>query len=229
MCLYQYLKTTFCFTFLLIFNTLTGCGFYPPPTLWESEILTFEAQDEIDPPQENAIVVIGSSSINYWDTIEEDLSPLPIIARGFGGSTMNGAVYYADRIVTVYNPKMVVIYEGDNDIFFRISPETLLETYITFINKIRSTLPDVPIYYISIKPSVSRWYLWQECITVNTMIETHSSQDMFLHYIDVASSMLDPEGNVRRELFKTDGLHMNTQGYDVWTEIIRPVLISDFI
>ncbi len=228
MYLCQFLRTAFCLAALLIFSTLNGCGFYPPPTLWESEILAFEAQDQIDPPPENAIVVIGSSSINYWDTIEDDLYPLPIIARGFGGSTMNGAVYYADRIVTVYNPKMVVIYEGDNDIFFKISPATLLETYITFINKVRSTLPDVPIYFISIKPSVSRWNLWQRCVTANALIETHNSQDPLLHYIDVASSMLDAEGKVRTELFKADGLHMNAQGYEVWTAIIKPILINDF-
>ncbi len=224
----QFLRTAFSFTVLLIFSTLNGCGFYPPPILWESEILAFETQDQIDPPQENAIVVIGSSSINYWDTIEDDLSPLPIIARGFGGSTINGAVYYADRIVTVYNPKIVVIYEGDNDIFFQISPETLLETYIAFIKKVRNTLPDVPIYFISIKPSVSRWYLWQQCVTANTLIETYSSQNTLLNYIDVASSMLDAEGFVHEELFKIDGLHMNAQGYEVWTEIIRPILINDF-
>ncbi len=82
------------------------------PTLWESKILAFEAQDQISPPEENGIVVIGRSSIKYWDTIEDDLSSLPIIARGFGDRTMNDAVYYADRIVTNYNPKMVVMLIG---------------------------------------------------------------------------------------------------------------------
>jgi len=201
---------------------------YPPPTIWESQVQEYEAQDQINPPPENAIVVIGSSSIRLWDTIEDDLAPLPIIPRGFGGSTMNDAVYYADRLVTVYNPKMVVIYEGDNDIFLQISPERFQAAYLSFICKVRGTLPDVPIYFISIKPSVSRWHLWPQSVAANTRIETQSAQDPLLHYIDVASAMLDAEGNVRQELFTGDGLHMNAEGYAVWTEIIRPILINDF-
>jgi lysophospholipase L1-like esterase len=219
---------TFCFTVLLIFSTLAGCGVYPPPAIWEFQIRAFEEQDRVFPPPEEAVVMLGSSSIRYWETIEDDLAPLPIISRGFGGSTMNDAVYYADRMVVVYNPNMVVIYEGDNDIFFGISPERIQETYLAFIRRVREALPDVPIYFISIKPSVSRWHLWPKSVEANTRIETLSSLDPLLHYIDVASAMLDNEGSVRGELFNSDGLHMNAQGYEVWTEIIRPILINDF-
>lgn len=123
---------------------------------------------------------------------------------------------------------MVVIYEGDNDMFFLISPETLQATYLSFISKVRVTLPDVPIYFISIKPSVSRLHLWSQSVTANTLIEALSSQDPLLHYIDVASAMLDAEGNVRQELFTGDALHLNAEGYAVWTKILRPILINDF-
>jgi lysophospholipase L1-like esterase len=40
--------------------------------------------------------------------------------------------------------------------------------------------------------------------------------------------MLDAQGKPRPELFRKDGLHMNAQGYAVWTEIIKPVLLSRF-
>ena len=75
---------------------------------------------------------------------------------------------------------------------------------------------------------ISRWHLWPQSVTANTRIETLSSQDPLLHSIDVASAMLDAEGNVRQELFTGDGLHTNAEGYTVWTEIIRPILINDF-
>ena len=224
----QSLKARFRFVALMLFITSAGCGVYPPPIIWEPEVQAFEAQDLIDPPPEDAIVAIGSSSIRFWETIEDDLAPLPMIPRGFGGSTMNDAVYYAHRLVTVYNPKLVVIYEGDNDMFLRISQETFQAAYLAFIDKVRDTLPDVPIFFVSIKPSVSRWHLWPYSVAANTWAETHSSQDPLLHYIDVASAMLDAEGYVRPELFTEDGLHMNAEGYSVWTEIIRPILISHF-
>jgi len=35
-----------------------------------------------------AIVLTGSSSFARWQTMEEDLAPLTVLPRGFGGSTM---------------------------------------------------------------------------------------------------------------------------------------------
>lgn len=220
-------KKTFRFAALILLITSPACT-YPPPTIWELQVQAYEAHDQIDPPPEDAIVIIGSSSIRLWETIEDDLAPLPIVARGFGGSTMNDAAYYADRLVTVYNPRMVVIYEGDNDIFFGICPERIQAAYLSFVSSVRRTLPDVPIYFISIKPSVSRWHLWPQSVAANTRIETQSAQDPLLHYIDVASAMLDAEGNVRPELFSGDGLHMNAEGYALWADVIRPILINGF-
>ena len=40
--------------------------------------------------------------------------------------------------------------------------------------------------------------------------------------------MLDERGVVRHELFRRDGLHMNAQGYALWTSIIKPVLLERF-
>jgi lysophospholipase L1-like esterase len=38
--------------------------------------------------------------------------------------------------------------------------------------------------------------------------------------------MLDADGNVRKDLFVEDGLHMNKKGYDIWTKVIRPYLLK---
>lgn len=241
---YKILRAVLCYAALLIgFSLLSSCGgsssggSRTAPTAeenitlnpWESAIQRYEELDQLSPPHpKNPIVVLGSSSILLWAAIDEDLAPLPIISRGFGGSTMKDAVYYADRIVTVYNPAMVVIYEGDNDIAFGLSPEDFLETYITFIEKIRIRLPDVPIYFISIKPSIVRWNLWEKSVNANTEIKMYSLQDPLLRYIDVASAMLEEESDIRQELFINDGLHMNRLGYEVWTEVIRPVLMNDY-
>jgi lysophospholipase L1-like esterase len=40
--------------------------------------------------------------------------------------------------------------------------------------------------------------------------------------------MLDAQGKPRKELFRWDGLHMNVEGYAVWTSIIKPVLLNRF-
>lgn len=44
-----------------------------------------------------------------------DLAPLTVISRGFGGSIMNDALHYLDRVALTYKPRAVLLYEGDND------------------------------------------------------------------------------------------------------------------
>lgn len=205
--------------------SLAGCGTYIPPQVWELEIKRFEFQDSQSMPEEDQILFIGSSTIRFWDTLAEDMDPLPIIKRGFGGSTMNDAVHYAHRIVTPYNPNIIVIYAGDNDVgLFKVSPEKVLDKYIEFIDTVREELPDTPIYFISIKPSVDRWELWDVSMEANELVIAHSETDPLLHYIDIATPMLDEDGVVNPDLFVSDDLHLNAEGYEILTDTIKPVL-----
>ena len=38
--------------------------------------------------------------------------------------------------------------------------------------------------------------------------------------------MKEEEGNKRNNIFKEDNLHMNAEGYKLWTAIIKPLLIQ---
>lgn len=216
------------FSFLFLFQ-LVGCdGDYPPPQLYEFQVQAFERQDKEQPPPDNAVVVTGSSSIQLWDTIEQDLSPVPIISRGFFGNNMNDTRFYANRMVVPYNPAIIMVYEGENDIVIGITPARLLEVYQQFVQRVRESLPSVQIYFISIKPSPSRWSIWPKAQEANALIQEYSSQDSNLHYIDVASKMLDSNGDVRPELFTEEALHLNSDGYRIWSETIYPILFDAY-
>ena len=199
---------------------------YRSPLIFEKDILEFENTDIKQKPKPGSIVFIGSSSIRGWHKhIQEDLSPLTIIPRGFGGSNFNDAFYYADRIVISYKPRAVVIYEGDNDVAQGISTEKIANTFIDFTKKIHSNLPEARIYFISIKPSISRWHLWNKMKEANKLIEKICSKDKRLNYIDIASSMLSDDGLPKKELFLEDKLHLTRAGYILWRDIVKSILI----
>ena len=103
------------FTGISIFaqDTESGGGEYRDPSRFEKAIEAFESADKESPPEPGGIVCIGSSSMMRWDDIKTDLAPLSIIHRGFGGSNMNDALYFADRIVLPYKPRAILMYEGD--------------------------------------------------------------------------------------------------------------------
>jgi len=199
---------------------------YPDPSRFETAIEAFEKESKETPPPEGAIVCIGSSSMRMWTSIREDLEPLTVIPRGFGGSTMKDALYYADRIVIPYKPRAVLLYEGDNDAAYGISPKIIKETFDAFVEKVHLALPETRIYVLAIKPSILRWNIWNAMEEANALLEAECEDNPLLTFIDVASPMLDATGAPLADLFIQDNLHMNAKGYGIWREVVRPILVQ---
>src|SRR4051812_12790590 len=86
------------------------------PDKWTKAIDDFTQADAGHPPPRDGVVFVGSSSIVKWTTLEKDFPTVPVIKRGFGGSELADSVFYADRIVIPYHPRIVVVYAGDNDL-----------------------------------------------------------------------------------------------------------------
>lgn len=200
---------------------------YGPPGRFEDQVKAFEAADAAALPPVGAIVCIGSSSMKGWHpTIKADLAPLTVIPRGFGGSTMDEALHVVDRIVIPYKPRAVMVYEGDNDIAAGIAPELFRDTFLAFAEKVRAAQPEVRFYVLSVKPSIKRWALWPQMREANRLLAELCAGDARMTFIDVATPMLDAEGQPRPELFAKDNLHMTRAGYEVWRDAVRPVLLK---
>jgi lysophospholipase L1-like esterase len=195
---------------------------------WEPSIRKFEEQDKVNPPKSGCIVFAGSSSIARWDTLVEEMRPLDVINRGFGGSQYSDLNQYVKRIVIAYHPRAVVIYEGDNDLAPESSktPESVAKDARTLVQTIRSALPETWVYVISIKPSKSRLSVWPRMQEANRMIRDFAGTQEHVQYIDVASAMFDSKGSLRADLFVEDGLHPNPKCYALWTSIIKPLLVE---
>ncbi len=199
------------------------------PAAWESTIRKFEAHDRLQPPPANVVVFTGSSSITFWSTLEQDMAPLPVMNRGFGGSRMNDVVYYAPRVVVAYQPRAVVLFAGTNDIAGSKpkSAREVFDGYRAFVDVVHTALPATPIYYISITPTLSRWKHWPIVQEANRLICAHTTADPRLHFIDMTDVILKADGKPDRSLFRYDRLHPNKKGYAVWTAKIKPILLAD--
>ena len=201
------------------------------PDAWESSIRKFEAQDRLMPPSPNRIVFVGSSSFTFWSTLERDMSPLPVINRGFGGAKINDVVRYADRIVIPYRPRAIVLFAGTNDIADPkpATAQEVFEGYLSFVKLVQATLPETPIYYVAITPSASRWKLWHIAREANQLISAHTKSDPRLRFIDLTDHLLGTDGKPNRSLYRIDRLHPNKKGYAKWTDVIKPVLMADLL
>jgi lysophospholipase L1-like esterase len=191
---------------------------------WEPEIEVFEAADRAHPAPAGSIVFTGSSSIRLWKTLAEDFPGQPVLNRGFGGSQIREVRAFADRIVLPYEPSLVVMYCGGNDIHAGLSAEQVFADYREFVSTVHAALPKTRIAYISIAPNPARWSEVERVKTANRLIAAWSRQDPRLQFIDVYSEMLGSDGRPKPDIFVEDGLHMNEKGYEIWTRVVGQAL-----
>ena len=157
---------------------------------------------------------VGSSSIRLWDTLAEDMAPLPVMNRGFGGSQLSHVIHFADRTVIHYRPRAVVLYAGDNDLDERTgkTADDVVRDFETFKDLVHSYVPDARVYYLSIKPSRMRWARWPEQAKANAAIAALCAGDprLALHRHRDADAR-DAASRRARDLFSFDGLHLSEQ------------------
>lgn len=190
---------------------------------WAKDIAKFEESDKLKPPPKNGILFVGSSSIRFWNT-EKAFPDLPTINRGFGGSHLSDSVYFAPRIILKYEPKVVLVYAGDNDVAQGITPPQLSQDFQKLVKVIHDKLPKTRIMFIAIKPSTLRWAQFEKQKEANQLIEVICKKDDRLQYIDMVKPMLDETGKPRKDLLRADGLHLSDKGYELWNTIVRPLL-----
>lgn len=196
------------------------------PLVWEENIQVLEERTAGRYGPGEAVVFIGSSSIRFWGTLEEDMAPNAVLRHGFGGAKLNDVVYYAERLVNAYEPAAVVVFAGTNDISPEHSkePEALLASYREFVDIVRADDPDLPIFYIGITPSPLRWPVWPVAQETNRLIADWIATDENHYYIDTSPELLGENGGPKRDHYVFDGLHLSDKGYAVWREIVRDAL-----
>ena len=194
------------------------------------EILAFEEADKKTAPPQGAVLFLGSSSIRYWTTVAQDFPELPVINRGFGGSQIEDSIAYAERIVLPYKPKLVVFYAGGNDLNDGKTPEAVANDFQKFADKVQTELPTTTIAFISINPSLKRWEQEKKIVRTNALIEKYirdtNSPARKLAYIDSHAELLGADGRPQENLLRPDKLHLNAEGYKVWTAIVRPQILA---
>ena len=193
---------------------------------FEKEIKAFEAKDSANAPMAGQILLYGSSTLRLWSSYEADFANknLKVVNRGFGGSQTSDANLFFDRVVVPHKPKYIFFYEGDNDINSGKSVDSTFMAYQTFVKKVKTQLPNTRIVFFAIKPSPSRIQHFDKQKAFNKRLWQWVQQEKGLYFIDTFTRMYDKEGKPDPKLFKADMLHMNADGYAIWTIQVQKFL-----
>lgn len=196
-------------------------------TRWEPDVAALEALDEREDDPRDAILFIGSSSIRLWNSIAMDMAPWPVVRRGYGGARYRDLCHFTPRLVARHDPRAIVVFSA-NDIS---QPEdvppiddVLLDVRATLAG-IRDRHPRVPVLFVAVTPTESRWLLWPEISRLNAALEALCAGEHETFFIATAERFLDTDtGRPDATLFRDDRLHLSPAGYAVWAETIGAAL-----
>ncbi|HEX9512054.1 MAG TPA: GDSL-type esterase/lipase family protein [Puia sp.] len=189
---------------------------------YENEVQRLEKEKEAL-KFEPKMIFYGSSSIRLWESLDQDFSAYQPVNLGFGGSTLAACVWFFDRLLTPYRPESIIVYAGDNDLGDGRNPEEVFIFFRQLVASTRQRFGNIPLAFISIKPSISRWNIVDSIRYTNKIIEEEIKKEgNNLHFINVYNRMTDNSGYPKREFLDPDGLHINEKGYALWKEILLP-------
>jgi len=209
-------------------STVIKYSALPEVTKWETEIQKFEALDQSESYPYNSVIFAGSSSIRLWKNLQEDMAPYPVIRRGYGGARLSDFSVYAERILYPHKASAIVLFIA-NDISAKDNdktPREVLRLFKNVVKTIQNKFPETPLFWVSITPTASRWAAWPQIKEANRLISEFCTRTRNLYFIDTEQHFLDQNGLPRNELFTHDKLHLNDEGYKVWTAIIKTELNS---
>jgi len=201
----------------------------PGMEVYEPEVRALERENQTRPPPPGTVVFYGSSSIRLWTSLASDFAGIPVVNRGFGGSTLAACSWFFWRTVRGLPARSIVFYAGDNDLADGEPPSRVLEQLGQLLRQVDLAFGPLPFGFISIKPSPARWHLIDRIHAVNAGARKLVEARPRGVFVDVVPAMLSG-GSPRPELFEPDGLHLSAKGYALWRDLLlrhRTPLLAD--
>jgi lysophospholipase L1-like esterase len=194
---------------------------------YQPDFDAFAVRDREAPFAPGGIIFVGSSIFRQWAALPEQMVPLPVLNRAFGGSRTGDQLARFDQVVTPYKPKVIVYYCGSNDLKAGEVPEdpaAIFARFRAFSERVQATLPRTSLIFVSSTRSPDRVARWEQVDHYNALARAYCAATPNRFFVDVNPALVDAAGHPRLELYKEDKLHFHPPAYVEFTRIIRPVL-----
>lgn len=196
---------------------------------WSDEIRQLKELDDAQRPAENAVMLLGSSSVRLWTDADRLLAPRPVIRRGYGGARYSDLVVFAEELITPHAFNDLVIFVG-NDVSGDDQDKTPAEVE-PLVRRIiaiaREHQPAATIHLVEVTPTPVRFFIWPKIRQLNAMLREVALTEPHVRFVATAEHYLDRDNQPREELFRDDRLHQNEAGYAIWASILNRAIQPD--
>ena len=201
---------------------------YVPVSPYENRIQSYEKKYE--DYEDGGLLLLGSSSLDYWSTYERDLEGinLPIYNCGIGGTdVMDWLPYMMERLVYKHSPSKIVIFLGGNGLA-RYSVSEICNQIKELVDTIHTRLPSAFLYMLEQKPAIRSNKTLTQYKQLNKYQKLLAEQNPeYMSLVTNWDNYYREDGVIERSYFVDDGMHLTEEGYKIWTKNVRKGLGLD--
>lgn len=203
-----------------LFSVVTTCGAQLCGQSYDAQIAEIHNRASGLPGAKPTLLLIGSSSFRLWPETDTVFAGYDVVNAGFGGSCFHDAWLLRDTLIYAFEPSVVLLYEGDNDLNDGVEVEDILADATNLLDDLSRRLPTSEVVVVAPKASRARYHLKDQYLELNAGLRS-IAMDQGAHWVDFWAVQHDASGELRDELFIHDKLHFNAEGYAVWVQELR--------
>lgn len=177
---------------------------------FEQENLQYE-DFEVD------VAFLGDSLTEGYD-IKNFYSNFEVVNRGIGGDTTFGLEKRLKVSAYDLKPKVVVMLIGANNF------DTMFDNYEDILIGFKENLPQTKIVLLSLTSMGKDWGKNNQLAAFNNYKIKKLAEKYEFEFVDLYSPLLNLEDNEIYDEYTTDGGHLTTEGYEIVTAQVMPVL-----
>lgn len=194
---------------------------------WKEKIDELKEKNVKEGIKQGCVLFIGSSTFTRWGDVQKYFPHSTVVNRAFGGSMMCDQIYFFDEVVKPFNPRQVVIYEGDNDLNDTpTTPRQFMEDVVCMTRLIHYHYPRARILYVSIKPCPARVHSFEKYKEANRLMKEYADLYEYIDYVSVWDKFVDAQDRPIMKYFVKDHIHITPEGYQLFKEVMEDKLVK---
>ncbi|MEM6752895.1 MAG: SGNH/GDSL hydrolase family protein [Cyanobacteria bacterium P01_C01_bin.38] len=191
-------------------------------------ILKQEAEVAAQKKPRNLTVMAGDS-LSLWFPSELLPDDKTWLNQGISGEKTAGLLERLN-LFDKTTPESIFVMIGINDLIAGVNDKTILENQRQILNYLRKKHPKAQIVVQSILPHQGEEATWEgkekllaipnsRIRNLNQQLRTIAAEES-VKYLNLYPLFADKQGNLKSN-FTTDGLHLNPNGYLVWSSALQ--------
>ncbi|HEC97932.1 MAG TPA: GDSL family lipase [Nitrospirae bacterium] len=167
------------------------------------------------------ILFLGHSLIEFFDW-QVRFPDYRVASLGVAGETVEGLLLRVEGIIKEYPyADLVFIMTGTNNV--AMEDFDFLDAYREIIEKLSAAYPEAGIYVHSILPIMLEWITGEDLQRVNRSIKEMTGKTG-AGFLDIYNLFTDRDGKAVKNYFLEDGVHLNDNGYSIWTGALEKIV-----